>query len=212
MSDLTQSIEDQGRQKMGIEFINCLAATGFVLWNNSGQPTDYPEKIHSHAVTSMSIDFLRNASDRMIEESYIKPPYVLVAPKAVIAGLKSEWYQRHRWVETGLAFAAMGIEATATMRSLSNHIEFSSPEPISVDCIGTVRGKCGDIVLVESDYFGVGAPGSLGVQRENVGGQLQVTTSSYLFGSEWLAHGMYPSCIELRTTAASSNAKSQQPF
>jgi len=209
MSDLTQSIEDRERQlkaaNMGFEFINCLAATGVVLWNNSGQLTEYPENIGGNAATSMSIDFLRNASDLMLERSFINPPYVLVAPTAVIVELTAEYFGiRGCGAPTEPEFESLKVQATETMRLLAKHIEFSSPEPISVNYIGNTIGRIGEVILVASNYFGVGAPGSLGVQRENVRGELMVTTSSYLFGSEWLKHGVYPSCLELRTKAAYS--------
>lgn len=158
--------------------------TSRVAWNKNGTLVDDPSLLAAGDGCELSYEFLIAAS--MYLETLGVPKmngyYVCVIPSTSVRGFIASIDDKLDLVNEANQQIVRDVIAT--------HTGPQDTIGLSTQLVSGLVGIVGNVIVVRSNAYGVGQPGSDGTQSETIAGNTVVTRSCYMFGAGAVARGI----------------------
>jgi TolA-binding protein len=155
-----------------ISISNLWFQSTITAYNNGGDMVLTPAQVTANGGGQFTVDFLGSLAAYMADELKVPPYdncYGLVLNATQLEQLNRDPKLNDRWYEG------------SPVNELTNYLAMETGQPITGRVSGYV-GMISNFHIFRQNSFGVGQPGSRGVQTETLGGTPRTTNTAFAFG------------------------------
>jgi hypothetical protein len=158
--------------------------TSRVAWNKNGVLVDSPASLAAGDGAELTADFL--VACAMYLETLGVPSfngfYVAIVPSSSVRGFIASVDNKLELVNEANQQIVRNVIAT--------HSGENDTIGLDTQLVSGLVGIVGNVIVIRSNAYGVGAPGSEGVQSETIASASRTTRSGYVFGAGVAARGV----------------------